>query len=117
MATGLSLRDTGSLENMSKTIITNAISAVEPAGPTNQLVSRYEIPAGSKQVNVPVWTRNDAAAVTEGVDISVPQQVGSSVKTMTGDEHGILIFVSDRLQKQNNEDVLAHVGEVQGNAL
>jgi hypothetical protein len=117
MATGLSLRDTGSLEDMSKTIITNAISAVEPAGPTNQLVSRYEIPAGSKQVNVPVWTRNDAAEVTEGIDISVPQQVGSSVKTMTGDEHGILIFVSDRLQKQNNEDVLAHVGEVQGNAL
>ena len=117
MATGLSLRNSGNLENMSQIIITNAISAVEPAGPTNQLVSRYDIPDGAKQVNVPLWTRNDAAAVTEGVDISVPQQIEANVVTMTGEEHGILIFVSDRLQKQNSEDVLAHVGEVQGNAL
>ena len=117
MATGLSLRNSGNLENMSQIIITNAISAVEPAGPTNQLVSRYDIPDGAKQVNVPLWTRNDAAAVTEGVDISVPQQIEANVVTMSGEEHGILIFVSDRLQKQNSEDVLAHVGEVQGNAL
>ena len=81
------------------------------------MVSRYDIPDGAKQVNVPLWTRNDAAAVTEGIDISVPQQIEANVVTMTGEEHGILIFVSDRLQKQNSEDVLAHVGEVQGNAL
>ena len=117
MATGLSLRNSGNLENMSKIIVSNAIANVEPAGPTNQLVARYDIPAGSKQVNVPLWTRNDAAAITEGVDISVPQQLGATVVTMTGEEHGILIFVSDRLQHQNNEDVLSHVGEVQGNAL
>tara|TARA_R100000234_G_scaffold20088_1_gene11275 strand:- start:205 stop:1125 length:921 start_codon:yes stop_codon:yes gene_type:complete len=117
MATGLSLRNSGNLENMSKIIISNAIANVEPAGPTNQLVARYDIPAGSKQVNVPIWTRNDAAAITEGVDISVPQQVGATVETLTGEEHGILIFVSDRLQHQNNEDVLSHVGELQGNAL
>ena len=117
MATGLSLRESGNLENMSKIIISNAIANVEPAGPTNQLVARYDIPAGSKQVNIPLWTRNDAAAITEGIDISVPQQIGATVETMTGEEHGILIFVSDRLQHQNNEDVLSHVGEVQGNAL
>jgi len=117
MATGLSLRESGNLENMSKIIISNAIANVEPAGPTNQLVARYDIPAGSKSVNVPIWTRNDAAAITEGIDISVPQQIGATVVTMSGEEHGILIFVSDRLQHQNNEDVLSHVGEVQGNAL
>lgn len=117
MATGLSLRESGNLENMSKIIISNAIANVEPAGPTNQLVARYDIPAGSKQVNIPLWTRNDAAAITEGIDISVPQQIGATVVTMSGEEHGILIFVSDRLQHQNNEDVLSHVGEVQGNAL
>ena len=117
MATGLSLKDSGSLENMSKIIIANAIANVEPAGPANQLVSRYDIPSGSKQLNIPIWKRNDAAALTEGVDISVPQQMDANVVTVTGDEHGILIFASDRLIHQNNEDVLAHVGTVQGNAL
>ncbi len=117
MATGLSLKDSGSLEDMSKIIIASAIANVEPAGPTNQLVARYDIPSGSKQVNVPVWTRNDAAALTEGVDISVPQQIDANVVNLTASEHGILVFVSDRLVHQNNEDILAHVGEVQGNAV
>ena len=117
MATGLSLRNTGSLESMSKIIIANAIANVEPAGPANQLVARYDIPSGSKQLNIPIWKRNDAAALTEGVDISVPQQMDATVVSVTGEEHGILIFASDRLVSQNNEDVLAHVGTVQGNAL
>ena len=117
MATGLTLRNSGSLENMSKIIIAAAIANVEPAGPANQLVSRYDIPKGSKQVNIPIWKRNDAAALTEGVDISVPQQMDANVVTVTGEEHGILIFVSDRLVQQNNEDVLSHVGTVQGNAV
>ena len=117
MATGLTLRDSGNLENMSKIVVASAIANVEPAGPTASLVSRYDIPAGSKSVTVPVWTRNDAAALTEGVDIAVPQQMDANTTSLTAGEHGILIFVSDRLKHQNNEDIMSHVGEVQGNAL
>jgi hypothetical protein len=102
---------------MSKIIIASAIANIEPAGPTNQLVSRYDIPKGAKQVNVPIWGRNDAAALTEGVDISTPQQLSVSVTSITASEHGIMTFVSDRLTRQNNEDILSHVGEVQGGAL
>ena len=117
MATGLTLSSSSSLSDMSKIIIANAISNIEPAGPTNQLVARYDIPKGAKQVNVPVWGRNDAAALTEGVDISAPQQLSVSVTSITASEHGILTFVSDKLTRQNNEDILSHVGEVQGGAL
>jgi hypothetical protein len=102
---------------MSKIIIANAIANIEPAGPTNQLVARYDIPKGAKQVNVPIWGRNDAAALSEGVDISAPQQLSVSVTSITASEHGILTFVSDKLTRQNNEDILSHVGEVQGGAL
>ena len=117
MATGLTLSSSSSLSDMSKIIIANAIANIEPAGPTNQLVARYDIPKGAKQVNVPVWGRNDAAALTEGVDISAPQQLSVSVTSITASEHGILTFVSDKLTRQNNEDILSHVGEVQGGAL
>ena len=117
MATGLTLSSSSSLSDMSKIIIASAIANIEPAGPTNQLVSRYDIPKGAKQVNVPVWGRNDAAALTEGVDISTPQQLSVSVTSITASEHGIMTFVSDRLTRQNNEDILSHVGEVQGGAL
>ena len=117
MATGLTLSSSSSLSDMSKIIIASAIANIEPAGPTNQLVARYDIPKGAKQVNVPIWGRNDAAALTEGVDISTPQQLSVSVTSITASEHGIMTFVSDRLTRQNNEDILSHVGEVQGGAL
>ena len=117
MATGLTLSSSSSLSDMSKTVIANAISNIEPAGPTNQLVSRYDIPQGAKQVNIPIWGRNDAAALTEGVDINTPQQLSVTVQSITASEHGIMTFVSDRLTRQNNEDILSHVGDVQGGAL
>jgi len=117
MATGLTLSSSSSLSDMSKIIIASAIANIEPAGPTNQLVSRYDIPKGAKQVNIPVWGRNNAAALTEGVDINTPQQLSVTVSSITASEHGIMTFVSDRLTRQNNEDILSHVGDVQGGAL
>ena len=117
MATGLTLSSSSSLSDMSKIIIASAIANIEPAGPTNQLVSRYDIPKGAKQVNIPIWGRNDAAALTEGVDINTPQQLSVTVQSITASEHGIMTFVSDRLTRQNNEDILSHVGDVQGGAL
>ena len=51
MATGLTLSSSSSLSDQSSIVIAAAIANVEPAGPTNQLVSRYDIPQGSKQVN------------------------------------------------------------------
>ena len=117
MATGLTLSSSSSLSDMSKIIIASAIANIEPAGPTNQLVSRYDIPKGAKQVNIPIWGRNDAAALTEGVDINTPQQLSVTVTSITASEHGIMTFVSDRLTRQNNEDILSHIGDVQGGAL
>ena len=117
MATGLTLSSSSSLSDQSSIVIAAAIANVEPAGPTNQLVSRYDIPQGSKQVNIPIWGRNDAAALSEGVDITTPQQLSVTVTSITSSEHGILTFVSDRLTRQNNEDILSHVGDVQGGAL
>jgi hypothetical protein len=117
MATGLTLSSSSSLSDQSSIVIAAAISNIEPAGPTNQLVSRYDIPQGAKQVNIPIWGRNDAAALTEGVDITAPQQLSVTVTSITASEHGIMTFVSDRLSRQNNEDILSHVGEVQGGAL
>tara|TARA_R100000808_G_scaffold5044_3_gene15613 strand:- start:50 stop:946 length:897 start_codon:yes stop_codon:yes gene_type:complete len=117
MANGLSLSDSSSLEDMSKIIVAEAIDNVEPAAPMADLVSRYDIPSGAKQVNVPIWGRQSAVALTEGIDISVPQQVTATVVNLTASEHGILSFVSDRLRHENNENVLSAVGTMHGRAV
>ena len=107
MATGLTLSSSSNLSSVSSTVIASAISQIEPAGPTNQLVSRYDIPQGAKQVDIPIWGRNNATALTEGVDIATPQQLSVTIKNVTSSEHGILVFVSDRLTRQNNEDIFS----------
>ena len=117
MAKGLSLSGSSSLGDMSKIIVAEAIDNVEPSAPMASLVSRYDIESGAKQINVPIWGRQSAVALTEGVDIGVPQQVTATVVSLTATEHGILSFISDRLQHENNENVLSAVGTMHGRAV
>ena len=117
MATGLTLSSSSSLSDMSKIIVAESIDNVEPSAPMMDLVMRYDIEAGSKQINVPIWGRQSAVALTEGVDLSVPQQVTATVVSLTASEHGILSFVSDRLRHENNENVLSAVGTMHGRAV
>ena len=117
MATGLTLSSTTGLTSMSKTLIAEAIANVEPSAPMADLVSRYDIPSGSKQVTVPIWGRQSAVALTEGVDIAVPQQMSSTIVSLTASEHGILSFITDRLKHENNENVLSAVGTMHGRAV
>ena len=117
MATGLSLSSTTGLTSMSKTLIAEAIANVEQSAPMMDLVSRYDIPSGSKQVTIPIWGRQSAVALTEGVDIAVPQQMSSTIVSLTASEHGILSFITDRLKHENNEDVLSAVGTMHGRAV
>ena len=117
MAEGLTLSSSSNLSSMAATVIADAIANVEPAGPTASLVSRYDLAKGEKQKNIPLWGRLTAAALTEGVTIQNAQQVSVTVRNVTASEHGVLTFVSDVLQRENSEDVLAEVGMMQGLAL
>lgn len=103
-------------DGMSKIAISESIAHVEPAGPSLSLVNRKEIAKGQFQVNLPIWGRIAAASLTEGVDLADPQDVTVTVRTLTGTRHGALVFMSDRLIDQNNEDVAAEVGRMLGNA-
>jgi hypothetical protein len=115
LSTSSTFQNSGS--GMSKIAISESIQHVEPAGPSLQVVNRKEIPKGSFQVNLPIWGRVSSAAVSEGVDLSDPQDVTVTVRTLSGTRHGALIFLSDRLIDQNVEDVAAESGSMLGNSV
>lgn len=117
MTVGLNLSDTSSLEDMSAIVIASAVANVEPAGPVAALVHQVPIGQGEKQVNLPFFGRQDATSLTEGVAVPEPQQAGVAVRALTASEHGILSFVSKKLERQNNESILSTVGMMQGNAV
>ena len=108
----------GTYQDVSKIFLAEAIDNVEPAAPNKELVTNIEIPSGHYQVTVPVYGRVTAAAITEGVDLApVEGPKYANVVTQTASEHGVMTFVSDRLIHQNNDDVIAVVGEQHGRAL
>jgi len=117
MVFGLTLTDSSNLSDMSKTVVATALANVEPAGPVRSLVNTISIENGAKQVNLPLWGRMTANPLTEGVDISSTTQMSVTVRNLTATEHGLLTFISDRLKNQNNESVLAEVGQMQGLAV
>ena len=117
MAEGLTLSGSSNLSDMSAIVIADAIANVEPAGPTSGLVTRYDVKQGQKQINLPLWGRLTASALTEGVTINNPQQLAVTVRNLTATEHGILTFVSDVLIQENNESILSEVGMMQGLAI
>lgn len=104
-------------DGMSKIAISESIAHVEPAGPSQGLVNKKEIPKGHFQVNLPIWGRIAAASLTEGVDLADPEDVTVTVRTLTGTRHGALVFLSDRLRDQNSEDIVAEVGQMLGNGV
>ena len=114
LSTSSNFQQSGS--GMSQIAISESIQHVEPAGPSLSLVNRKDIPSGHFQVNLPIWGRISAAQLTEGVDLSDPEDVTVTVRTLTGARHGALVFLSDRLIHQNVEDVAAEVGMMLGNA-
>ena len=115
LSTSSTFQNSGS--GMSKIAISESIQHVEPAGPSLQVVNRKEIPAGHFQVNLPIWGRISSASLTEGVDLTDPQDVTVTVRTLTGTRHGALIFLSDRLIDQNVESVAAESGGMLGNSV
>lgn len=115
LSTSSTFQNSGS--GMSKIAIAASIDHVEPAGPSLQVVNRKEIPKGHFQINLPIWGRISSASLTEGVDLTDPQDVTVTVRTLTGTRHGALIFLSDRLIDQNVESVAAESGGMLGNSV
>jgi hypothetical protein len=116
MAQGFTVSDTSNVSDMSKIAVAASIANIEPAGPAQNLVHDVPIANGEKQINLPLWDRMTATALTEAQEVGFTQaQV--TVRQLTATEHGLASFISDRLGRQNNENVIAQVGSMQGLAV
>lgn len=119
MATGLSITSTSNLSSGQKIVVAAARMAFEPAAPDPDLVENHSIPEGHKQWDILTYARlANAAALTEGVDLSQSQQLVAASLTVTPSEHGIIAQVSKRLmRRQGDTDIGTTVGRLIGNSL
>lgn len=81
------------------------------------LVTNFTLPPGAKQLTVPKYSALTAAGLTEGVDMTTPQQLASSVIDVTTSEVGIMVTVSRKLVQQQVEDIFRVVGRLLSDSL
>ena len=70
-----------------------------------------------KNVNIPTFGTVTARNLTEGIDNTVSETMSDSLITITPGEVGCKIILTDKLVRDNNEDVKAAAGRILGNAM
>ncbi len=70
-----------------------------------------------KNVNLPYWGIVAAGNLTEGVDMSTSEAMEDTLITYTPGEVGVKIILTDKLVRDNNEDVKAAAGRILGDAM
>jgi hypothetical protein len=119
MASGLSIASTSNLSSGQKILVASAREAFEPAAPDPDLVENQRIPEGHKQWDILTYARlSDASALSEGVDLSSPQQLVANSLSITPSEHGIIATLSKRLiRRQGDTNVVSTAGRMIANSL
>jgi len=70
-----------------------------------------------KTINVPYWGIVSANTLTEGVDMANSADMEDTLVTITPQEVGCKIILTDKLVRDNNEDVKAAAGRILGEAM
>ena len=70
-----------------------------------------------KNVNIPLFGTVTARNLTEGIDNVVSETMSDSLVTITPGEVGSKIILTDKLVRDNNEDIKAAAGRLLGNAM
>ena len=70
-----------------------------------------------KNINVPYWGIVTADTLTEGVDMPTSKDMEDTLVTITPSEVGCKIILTDKLVRDNNEDIKAAAGRILGEAM
>ena len=110
--------DTGVLTDTIRTVIEEARFTEQFKEVISNLVWRItkKIHDGTT-VNLPYFGTVTANVLTEGVDMVNPQQMVDTNVRITPAEVGAQILITDKLQRDNQEDVIRAAGRILGDAM
>jgi hypothetical protein len=117
VATGITISSTSNLASHQRIVFAEARFDLQYKEIMTNLVTNFTLPPGAKQLTVPKFTALTASGLTEGVDMTTPQQLASTTIDITTSEVGIMVTVSRRLVKQQVEDIFRVVGRLLSDSL
>lgn len=113
---GIQTATTGQLESAQNIIIAQSRYTMEHNAPCAQLIEHFTLPQGAKQMTIPKVGQMTASALTDGVDMVDAQDIGMTTTDLTTGEVGLKVILTDKLVRQENEDVFKMVGRQMGDA-
>ena len=108
---------TGSLENAQRIIIASARYTEEHNAPAMNLIEKFTLPKGSKQVTVPKVGQMSMSDLVDGLDIVDEEQIGMTTVDLTASEVGAKIIITDKLARQSAENVFSLIGRQLGDGM
>lgn len=114
---GIQAATTGQLENAQRIAIEQARYTAEHNAPMTGLIERFKLAQGEKSITVPKVGQMTATALTDGVDLVNSDDIGMTTTSLTASEVGLKVILTDKLVRQENEDVFRIVGRQMGDAI
>ena len=108
---------TGSLENASREMITTARYTEEHNAPCMELVEKFTLQKGSDTLIVPKVGTMTVGALAEGQDLIDEEEMGMSTISVQASEVGAKIIITDKLLRENTQQVWQIVGRQLGEAM
>ena len=108
---------TGSLENASREMITTARYTEEHNAPCMELVEKFTLQKGSDTLIVPKVGQMTVGALVEGQALVDEEEIGMSTVSVQASEVGAKIIITDKLLRENTQQVWQIVGRQLGEAM
>lgn len=108
---------TGQLENAQNVVIAEARYTMEHNAPCVNLVEHFRLAKGEKAMTIPKVAQMIAQNLTDGVEIVTEQDIGMTTQDISTGEVGMYIVITDKLARQENEDVFRMVGRQSGDGM
>src|SRR3990167_4831702 len=108
---------TGQLENAQRITISQMRYTAEHNAPCVNLIEHFRLGKGEKSITVPKVGQMTAASLTDGVDLVDSEDIGMTTVSLTTGEVGLKVILTDKLVRQENEDMFRVVGKQMGDAV
>ncbi len=108
---------TGNLENAQKIAIAECRFTMEHSMPCARLVEHMTLSKGEKQRTVPKVGQMEAHDLVDGADLVDSESIGMTTIDLTSAEVGLKVILTDKLVRQESEDVMRIVGRQMGDAM
>ena len=108
---------TGQLDAAQRIAIAKARFTAEHSAPVFNLVEHMTLSDGDKSITVPKVGQMTATGLTDGIDMTDSEDIGMTTTSLTTAEVGLKVILTDKLVRQENEDVMKMVGRQMGDAV